>query len=537
MICKKCGASIANDAKFCEKCGAEIMCASQTGAVEASKNQHKKLPKRHVVSAAVAGTVLLIAATLIVLLVSSNRGVNAFAKQIKARNYEQAYWKYENLTSENQTKANTWMKEYITDTEEKYYDGSLDYTSAQDILREMTQFDAVYDEISEASHNIYLDNESSMAFQRAKDYAESKNWRGAYQETQNIHIRYRLYDEVTALRDECAANYRASVLAEMETCVAEGKMENLEGLRDDALSILPDDAEIIQACQGFLDDYATKTLADAETMAEGGDYSGAIELLEYANYQVYACQKFTDAIDHYNYQAVVIHCEAEAAQGNYLNIVSYLQQLVGNNPAYNNLLAQYAEPLIKNTLATAKAYADNRQFQQAIDAIEEVQLTYDCTEFQDAIAQYTPYLPCRLADCHIIESNYVDQGNYTDCFGKTHEDAVIMKCQSSTDNNDYSYAIYNLDAKYVSFAGSLTGEQSHLTYFISNDFADSGISASVKIYLDGELCYESKGISRTTEEIQFNIDVTGVKQLRIEMPCIKHSGWLNQRVIVDATLA
>ena len=84
-----------------------------------------------------------------------------------------------------------------------------------------------------------------------------------------------------------------------------------------------------------------------------------------------------------------------------------------------------------------------------------------------------------------------------------------------------SYALYNLDQKYLSFSGKLIiDEESH-----------SSCNMNVQIYLDDQLAFEQNGIGRTTEPVEVNLDVTNVKVMKIRV--VGKAGYL---CVVDDVL-
>lgn len=520
-LCPYCGSALDQDAKFCSICGKKL----DESLVKRIKNNLKGLFVRSkkayaIVTSAIVG-VLVIAILVLAIFVFPNMEVNAFKKQIKNREYRDAYRAYEDFDSHDQTKANKWIREYIGFVEEDYYAGKLDYSTATGILEELMQFEAAYNEATKTGENVYLDHQSSIAFEKAKGYAEEKKWQEAYRELQNVHVKYRLSDEVSTLRTECITNVRADAIQKINDFATSGEIDKLIAARDLALDVLPDDKDIIQAAQTHLDAFVTKTLADAKTMADSKDYGGAIELLQYA-VGMYNHQDFSSALGEYGYIAAEAHCEALVAQNDLLGAVKHAKGLAVADSKYSTLLEKYARPLVDQTMATAKTYADSRQFAEAIALITSVQAVYNHAELQAAFENYNTYLPRKLSECHQIDCSYylyVLEGNYADSFGKKHEGAINFR-----DDNKTTYAVYSLEGKFVKLSGALVPGEAH-----------NG-SATIKIYVDNNLVYESKAITRTTEAFDFSVDVTGGNQLKIEV--------LNNQdyavcsfVIMDATVS
>lgn len=520
MFCKKCGAELPEGTRFCSKCGANLTVGNVQKPEKKATFNFKELftgtKKKYAIATSAILGVLVAAVLLFVILVLPNMAVNGFKSQIQNREYRDAYLAYEEFDSEDRTKANKWMREYIGIVEEDYYAGKLDYSTATGILEELMQFDAAYNEANKAGENVYLDNQSAIAFDKAKEYAAEKKWQEAYEELENVHIKYRLYDEVSTLRTECVTNVRADALEQINAFATSGEIDKLIAARDLALMVLPDDKEIIQAAQAHLDAFVSKTLADAKTLADNKDFSGAMDLLQYA-VSVYEHQDFWSALEGYGYDSAEAHCEALVAQNDLLGAVKYAKGLADADSKYDALLEKYASILVDETLSSAKTLADKRQFTEAIATLNKVLAVYSDSELEKAVEEYKDYLPCALADCHVIDSEDVRVGiDRTDSFGNKHENIIGLQGMEGT-------VVFNLNQKYVKLDG---------TFMHTDEYY--GTTGQIKIYADEKLIYESPTIEKTTTPPVFSLDVTGTTQLKIVFTA---SGWGSIYLIVDATLS
>lgn len=456
--------------------------------------------------AIIAGAILGAMAIVLVLLftvILPNQPINQLKSQIKARNYRQAQDTYEELDAEDRTTVNKWLQKYIADTEQKYYEGSFDYSTATDIIQKLESFQAIYDDAYEAIENIYLDNQSTMAYDRAKQYADNEQWKEAYEALQKIHVKYRLYDEVAELRAECEANYRSAVIAQIDSYAESEEIDKMIACKDEALGILSDDTEIIQSCQKHLDKFVEKTLSDATTFVNNGDYDSAIQLLQYAS-GMYSYSGFYDALSSYGYEAAVAHCEALAAQGDLTGALQYAQELADDDYNYIDLVDKYGQILVNDALSTAKAYADSRQFEEAISVINDAQMVYSSSELDNAAKEYGEYLPRKLSDCYEIDSEYVKvrSGMY-DSFGNMYENVIGL---GEWSKHRAGYCIYILDGKFTKLNGVIapSNEMRNDDYMIC------------RIYGDNKLLYESGKIIITTEAVNVSVDITNIKQLKVE---------------------
>lgn len=548
------------------------------------------MKKRIVIIGTVAAVVLIGIVLFAVFGVPALRLI-PFKTQIKNGEYSDARRTYKELDFEDRTNANTWLREYLVDIEKKYYSGQLDYLTATNILEEMTVFEAAYDEAKEAGAALFLDKQSTDSLSKAKEYSNKGDWATAYQILTGINIKYRLYEDVMDLRQECANNYRTEVLAKMSECATQQQIAKVQEIRDSALRVLPDDLQIIESCQAHLDNYVMYIMESVASLAEEKDYSGALQLLEHAQGE-YADKSFAVAQGEYGYAAVVNRCEALvskndfigaieyaqeqsmyypkagelvslygeslvqntlnvaneyvesdqfenaiatietamavyyhidldnalnqirytavenqcailAGQGDLLDAVKYAKEYAGDDIKCQLLVEKYAEPVVADTLTRAAEYAQRREFQKAIDLIEEVRAVYDNAELAETVRGYTEFLPISLADCMSTQGDELVYGNLVDVYGKIHKNAVGFQ-DGLYASASSAYNKYYLAGKYVSLTGSLSIDSTKARFM-------------VEIYLDGELAYKSEEIDLTTGEVYINIDLSDVNSMSIHV--------------------
>ena len=106
-----------------------------------------------------------------------------------------------------------------------------------------------------------------------------------------------------------------------------------------------------------------------------------------------------------------------------------------------------------------------------------------------------------------------------DTFGDLHKGRQYFKNPMTSETE--SYALYNLDQKYLSFSGKL----------IIDEESTTNCNMNVQIYLDDQLAFEQNGIGRTTEPVEVNLDVTNVKVMKIRV--VGKAGYL---CVVDDVL-
>ena len=128
-------------------------------------------------------------------------------------------------------------------------------------------------------------------------------------------------------------------------------------------------------------------------------------------------------------------------------------------------------------------------------------------EFTKAEERTVPPTYASLGELTVIDSVDFEQKTciQKDTFGNLHKGRQYFKNPMSSDTE--SYALYNLDQKYLSFSGKL----------IIDEESTTNCNMNVQIYLDDQLAFEQNGIGRTTEPVEVNLDVTDVKVMKIRV--------------------
>ncbi len=128
-----------------------------------------------------------------------------------------------------------------------------------------------------------------------------------------------------------------------------------------------------------------------------------------------------------------------------------------------------------------------------------------------------------LENLHVIDQNSYNglKKNFTDTFGYTYNKA--FEYHQGNYNERSVFSIYSLKRMYSKFSGS----------FVSgNDMNDS---VTFEIYVDDERVFSFEGFTKTTEKIDFEIDVVGASKLEIRSNSGYH--YTTHFAIVDVKLA
>ena len=107
-----------------------------------------------------------------------------------------------------------------------------------------------------------------------------------------------------------------------------------------------------------------------------------------------------------------------------------------------------------------------------------------------------------LRDVFIIDSgDYEAQKSLKkDSYGELHDGAICI------DASYEGYVLFNLNGQFSTLSGA----------FVSGDDTGSGVEMGVRMYCDDEEVFAKNGITRQMPGEEFELDVTGVKVLKIE---------------------
>ena len=211
-----------------------------------------------------------------------------------------------------------------------------------------------------------------------------------------------------------------------------------------------------------------KLLKQAENFVKNGDYTSAINLLN-------------KCIDKFN--------EKEFSE------------------AYNNYIAE----LVNNTIASTEAlFSQEKDYTKAIENLKKIFVGLDY-----------PQDPAFEPICNNTFNKDVNETVYSnDCFyptGGTLASAIA-------DDEDEASVSYYLNAQYTELTGTIFRPYKSLS--CENAWENPTV---FKIYGDGVLLYEGPNITQSTfDPIDFSVDVTGVRELKIVLMGVwttNDSGW------------
>lgn len=303
---------------------------------------------------------------------------------------------------------------------------------------------------------------------------------------------------------------------------------------------LPLDSKQYKEAQSILlkssDAYCEEIAETAEKYVQNGEYEIALELLENAQallpnaaelqelhnttYAAYRTFISTTAIE---------GAEEYTANGDYESAINVLRDAIskiGEDVEIETLLSQYEKEYCANIIQKADEALVAEGYETAVAVINGgLSFMKDNASFLSALDRYKAYEPKSLQEFTLIGKNAVDLGNdLKDVQGNSYNSAYSIGGNSAEPNHNY-LEVY-IAGDYNTFSGSFAPADAwqHRTSYST---------VVVAIYGDDKLL-ESFDISYKSSPFEFEVDVTGVSYLKVQLT--KGSIWAKV-LLADAHLA
>lgn len=306
----------------------------------------------------------------------------------------------------------------------------------------------------------------------------------------------------------------------------------------DAVDALP--VSVHYDCQNVIDAVETliaskQSYEDAVQASAQGDYASACALFaevnpsdtNYDSAREKCVEAYTSAIAAVHdsvTQMIASGNDADASQT--LNIA---MDVWGEDNTLSELLSQVTAQWEAETLAQAEAaFGTGKDYEAAIRVLQTSGLTSESVNA--AIARYQEYVPVSLTDMEPTKHSKVSVGSYKATITEDvngHSYAANTVIYLSGDYRDEGgYIIYYLGANYSKLSGVIYRPYCSLEF----DDSDWKNGTTEKIYGDGVLLYTGPVVTQQAyEEYPFDIDVTGVRELKITLSGVgirrDGSGW------------
>ena len=408
--------------------------------------------------------VLAIGATVTAIALWYNAPVQQLIRALDALDYTAVAQTIPKLSEEERASLSARMQAYAETVIERYNNGEAEYAPSYELLdRVQRMFPEA--EINGAADRLAALKASKEAFAEGEKLEQKGEVAGAisrYGEVIRADINY---DTAQKKIEEIQNAYKAQVLAEAQKRADEKDFLGAQAALMNSSAILGDDPDIAAKLEELqkaeLDDYVESLLKTAKTLADDGDYPGAVKLLEDATKKD---ERFDRQIQIYK--------------------------------------TNYKDKM----LSEASKYAGASDFEEAVAVLEQSKtLLGDDAEIEAKIKEYKSLYPVRLVDLSPIGgADCASSWTATDISGNSY-------------SNGLSFALYPILATRVSTEYAPGGKYKLFsgTWVVESDSTEDFIG-TVRVYVDDELQYEVSSLTRASQTAELNLRIEGAQTVRIE---------------------
>lgn len=326
------------------------------------------------------------------------------------------------------------------------------------------------------------------------------------------------YSSIETMRLEAVKGQLKVKLAEYE---AAGNYQAIISMIDENVSDINADAEVKAAYKNAVQCYKDGVLADAEMYVASGDYVGARSVLSVAENFIGQDVELSEKLKEINEKEVLEVVLAYEAEENYGDAITYLNgmsTIVSGSAELQAKQSTYIEKYRSNAIEQASCTYKEMGYEAALSVLNSaMEILPDDAALTNEKAKYQAAAPIRLVelDCTKMGISLVVGSNnsefYTDVSGNTYaSDGVI--CIYDYLYGEYGDITYFLNAEYDVLTGTLY--RPYATLSCKSQWASDGV---LKVYGDGVLLYTGKITQETYDAISLNIDVSGVRELTLDI--------------------
>lgn len=336
----------------------------------------------------------------------------------------------------------------------------------------------------------------------AEKYAKESNYPKAIAKLETTIAALPEDEELQELKQKYEDAYVEETVKSVDSLIEERKFDEAKVLLDEAIGIIS--SEVLKEKWMEIDGYKPETLEVLN--ASNGYETEEIETLidSYGN-------SYTDAVvfDEYSGESIVYQLG-----GKYSRFTAKLVAVESCSSDAKIDFAIFTDDVLAYQETGYTRQSGERVIDINLSGVQEmvVQLNFEGYDGRialvessvekavNAVQQQKQYE--RLADNVIIDSDSAEASDQMleDSYGNLYSGYLEMEMYYGK-----GYILYNLNGKYAQFVGKI----------VTSGNTHSEASIDVQIYLDEQLKWEKRGITKTTEPIPISIDVTGGKVLKI----------------------
>lgn len=307
MYCPNCGKEIEEDAIFCGYCGVSIegeFIPPTPPKTEINLQDIKEmLPKKKPSKKAIAITCAIVAVVLIAVggISLYNRPQAKLNRAISSGDISKANQIYISEFAGKALPKNTIEKlaDAADDAASDYADNKLSYTEAMNIINSIEELASnageVTDVTSESRNKIVSSEEYKNKLAVADQNYSAGNYLGALQNYKSALALNSKSEEASDGVEKAKDAYRSDIISKADKFIESRDYESAEKLLNEGLVNLQNDSELQNKLSGLSNSKVKNIIDDAYSRTKGGDWDGALEIIENAQKEYSQNKSLTDA--------------------------------------------------------------------------------------------------------------------------------------------------------------------------------------------------------------------------------------------------
>lgn len=269
--------------------------------------------------------------------------------------------------------------------------------------------------------------------------------------------------------------------------------------------------EKLQQCRSA---YEEDIISEADSYAEYGDYTTAIDILNNSIDEFEDIDKISEKISSYEkeYKNILFeNAKKYADEGDLKTSIQELSVLISEYPDDTDMKKQYdiyVEQYVSVVIEEANVAVKNKNYDGALKTIDEAMIilpeNQQLSAQSEEIIRIRPNLLYDLTQRN-SEDFYYSENALTDIDGNTYPANNLFYTYDGSGWSNYSCSEFNLNKEYMTFTATLAPK---------SNFSQNG-DVMIEIYGD-DVLINAYTIYQKTEAFEINVDVSGIKWLKIK---------------------
>ncbi len=388
---------------------------------------------------------------------------------------------------EKMTEVNQALQSLVEEALTKYRSGEWDYTTVASLLEGIADFPGAAKQAIEAMDVIDRNEAANEILRLAEENNKAGNYADAIQRLESISSDLYCYDDAQTMLDSSKEAYLAALNADIESYLQKSQFEGAYALLANAQMLLP----------------AEESLAELQTTVDEA-------------YSAEAINQAQEQWDAKNYVQA-------------LQIIANASQALPDNAALQAFYIEIGTDYVTAAQEQAIALAETKDFDGAIGLLTIAVNNYPSETLNTLITEYQSYKPQHLAEMDYFQK---DENGFTVCtenlkdnLGNPHTFVLGSGDSAAWNGPENTWQSYRLNGKFNKMTGCF-----YIRY-ISRDRTKTGV---LKIYGNDTLLYTSETVTGGVDPVFFEIDLTGIDEMKVYMECNGYACGYFQ--IGDATL-